>query len=66
MQIRVIRWDFGAVALMRSIGLFMRLRILRWWLSHAEGIMMIRGRENALFSLFYVKKFCRRLDIRVA
>lgn len=66
MQIRVIQWDFGAAALMRSIGLFMRLRILRWWLFHAEGIMMIRGRENVLFSLFYVKKFCRRLDIRVA
>ncbi len=64
MQIRVIQWDFGAAALMRSIGLFMRLRIVQRWLSHAGEIMTFRGRKPPSF--FQYVNYCYDLAICVA
>ena len=47
----VLRWNFGAATLTKWF------RIMQWWLSGAEDIMAIRGREAALFSLYDTKNF---------
>lgn len=45
--------------------LFIASAVVYWKYCHAADIMMIRGRETALFSLIRYKSFCRGLDIRM-